>query len=360
MNARFLRVFGLTLVAALGAIAVLNLVVNPYALYPSRFFPPLTVNDLDRSLQELAKPEAQPELVVFGSSRSARLQPPDLECYSGMVSANQAYSGSTPGGVYALASYLVDNKPTPKLFIIGVDVEGFNPEASFADTASHVTRLQKYLAGSGQLESLWQDYSSLLSIGQLSDTLGVLRRAAAVQVPRNPLDKLWVDAVTTLLAEHPALQRMVRRAYKTRTPKNAGVALQLDPDETKQVYQTRFRQYKELSPEEKTYFESLLRLAQDHGIQVKLFITTLHPSLIQVLNKQGNYPKRHAEVVSFLEGLKSRYAFEFYDFSTPDTFGGNNEDFFNLAHIDEKNSARLIAALFSDKDRGAACGQTAR
>lgn len=357
MNRRFVIIFGMMLIAALGAIAVLNLLVNPYALYPSQFFPPLTVNDLDRSLQELEKPEAQPELVVFGSSRSARLMRPDLECYSGMVSANQAYSGATPGGLYALASYLVDNKPTPKLFIIGIDVEGFNPEASFADTASHVTRLQKYLAGSGQLETLWQDYSSLLSIGQLADTVGVLRRTAAVQVPRNPLDKLWADAVTTLLPEHPALQRIVRRAYHKRVPKDVRVALKLDPDDTKARYQSRFRHYNELSPEEKTYFEMLLKLAQAHAIRVKLFITTLHPSLIQVLNKQGNYPRRHAEVMSFLEGLKSRYVFELYDFSTPDTFGGNNKDFFNLAHIDEKNSARLIAALFGDKDRAGACGE---
>jgi hypothetical protein len=46
--------------------------------------------------------------------------------------------------------------------------------------------------------------------------------------------------------------------------------------------------------------------------------------------------------------LKQQYPFEYHDFSTPDKFGGTLTDFFNLAHIDETNSARLIAALFQD------------
>lgn len=360
MRKQFVFTFLLTLGLALGAIAALNFFVNPYALYPPQWLPPLTVNDVARSLHEMEQPGYSPELVVFGSSRSSRLTVSDLKCYSGYESANQAYSGATPAGNYALASYLLENKPAPKMFIIGVDVESFNADASFADRASHVVRLQKYLEGYSELETAWRDYSSLFSAGQFSDSFSSLAHAVGWQ-PDNPLDRAWVSGVAALLPNDPGVQRRAQRALRVQAPDAAPRdRSQIDPEDTLHRYENRFRQYKALSPEQERYFELLLKLAHDHQVEVKLFITTMHPRLIELLNKQGNYPARHAEVIAFLRQLRQSYPFELYDLPTPATFGGNNKDFFNLAHIDEKNSARVIALLFSDRGRSAVCGPTAR
>src|SRR4051794_26896850 len=106
---RFVTFFFLTLGLALACIAALNWIVNPYALYPSQAFPPVSANDLERSLREIEAPTFAPELVVLGSSRSARMGIRELSCYSGLVSANQAYAGASPVGYYALTRYMLAN-----------------------------------------------------------------------------------------------------------------------------------------------------------------------------------------------------------------------------------------------------------
>lgn len=347
-----------TVILLLGAAAAINYFVNPYAVYPTRSLAPVSSNDLERALRELEDPAAQPELVVFGSSRSFRLRTRDLECYSGLQSANQAYTGATPEGYFALASYLVENKPAPKMFIVGVDVEAFQPDARRGDKIQSIPRLQRYLNGMSRLENLWLDATSLVSYAQLDDAARTV--ALNIGMDANPLARLeqawqtWVNAPAPDQTASAASTGQTKPKAQ-RPAKAVENRAELAPELVIAHYQNRFRGYTSLSTEEQDYFQALVRLARDKKVPTKVFITTLHPELIQVLTKQGFYPKRYADVRAWLQGLSQEYAFEFYDFSTPDKFGGNQTDFFNLSHIDEINSARLIGALFGESARAAQC-----
>jgi hypothetical protein len=326
---RFVQGFVLTLGLLLASAAALNYVVNPYALYPLQLFVPASANALESSLREIEKPQFQPQLVVLGSSRSARLRPADLDCFSGMTSANTAYAGGTPQGYYALTAYLLEHKPKPKLLIVGLDVEAFKADAKFADRIANVPRLRRYVDSASLAQALWMDATNLVSLAQVTDSLRVVAQA------------LWEP--------NAGAAELARKVESSENRREA------TPAETIAHNLGRYAGYTTLSPEEEAYLEALLRLAQEQGIQVKLFITTMHPQLVEALNRQGLYPARLSEVRALLRGLQARYAFTVHDFSTPDKFGGNNSDFFNLSHIDEVNSARLIGALFAEQDRAALC-----
>ncbi len=326
---RFVAYFGFTLGLILASAAGLNFVVNPYALYPLRWLAPVSVNNLEDSLRQIEKPEFHPDLMVLGSSRSARLRAADLKCYSGLESANQAYAGGTPEGYFALASYVLDNKPHPKMFIIGLDVEAFNEDAKFANRLQEIPRLARYTTTSNAVHSLWLDFTNLVSMAQVNDSLRVVW--LAVVDPNAQQKAMEKDAL--------AIENRAEATPKETIAHNLG----------------RYRGYTQLSVEEQGHLEDLLRLAQQNGIEVKLYITTMHPQLIEALTRQGYYPARLVEVRNLLNRLRAQYPFEFYDFSTPDTFGGTLTDFHNLSHINEINSARLIGALFADRNRAAQC-----
>ncbi len=328
---RFVVVFlGTVLVLLLGAAAV-NAAVNPYAIYPTRWFPPAAGNDLDRALRLLENPQLQPELVVFGSSRSSRLRPKDLECFSGLTSANAAFSNATPDAVYALAHFMLDTKPAPKTMILGVDVEAFQDAAKFGDRLASVPRLGKYLKADS-VQQYWFDGTQLLSFGQLNDSVRVLQHTVEANLPQQTVSE----------DNAPPLQIIENRDEDT--PKKALTS-----------YQKRFVNYPAPDAQQLEYFRSLVQLASDKHIHLKIFITPLSPTLTEVLNKQGIYPKRLAQVDQWLRELQGQYPFEFYNFSTIQAFGGNDKDFYNLAHIDDVNSARLIGAMYTEAGRAAQC-----
>ncbi|MBI4670755.1 MAG: DUF1574 family protein [Chloroflexi bacterium] len=361
---RFTVIFLGTLVLLLAAAATINYLVNPYAIYPTRSLAPVSSNDLERSLRELENPNHQPELVVFGSSRSSRLLPRDLECYSGLKSANQAYAGATPEGYFALASYMLENKPAPKMLLIGVDIEAFQIAAKFGDKVSAIPRLQRYLNGASQLQNWWLDATSLVSSAQLNDSARVMARLYGADLTQPTwLDRNWKEFVNTLAPrKQAATTTQAKTASATpaptktpRPPKGTINRAEITPANVIKHYRNRFRDYTALSTEQQDYFQALIQLAYAKNIPVKVFITTLHPQLIAELNKQGFYPKRYADVRAWLKKLSQAYAFDYYDFSTPDKFGGNNTDFFNLSHVDEVNSARLIGAMFTGTGYAAKC-----
>lgn len=352
---RFIIVFLATAILLLGATAAVNYFVNPYAIYPPRWLAPVSSNDLERALRELEEPAAQPALLVLGSSRSSRLRPQDLECYTGLTSMNAAYAGATPEGYFALTAYLVENKTPPKILLVGVDIEAFQIAAKFGDKVTGVPRLKRYLEDTNILQEQWQDGTNLVSWAQLNDALRVLARAQNINLnPTAPLDRAWNKMVNALAPKQNA-NNAVKIPKAQRPAKQVDNRAEITPALVIQHYQSRFSGYTSLSTEQQTYFEDLLKLARARDIKVKLFITTLHPDLIKVLDEQGFYPKRYADVRAWLTELQPTYGFDFYDFATPDKFGGNTQDFFNLSHIDEINSARAIRAMFPDAARAAQC-----
>lgn len=347
---RFVIVFCSAALLLLAAAAAVNYVVNPYAIYPPRWFTPVSGNDLERALRELESPTARPELVVFGSSRSSRLRPADLECYTGLTSVNAAYAGATPEGYFALASYLVENKPPPKMIIVGVDIEAFQIAAKFGDKVAGVPRLKRYLQDTNALQETWLDGTNLVSWAQLDDSLRALARVFGLDPNQTtPLERAWKNMVNALAPKQKANDQTARARAQRRQQRRAANRAEISPALVTEHYQNRFNAYTALSDEQVQYFEALLRLAREKNIAVKLFVTTLHPQLIEVLNKQGFYPKRFADVQRWLTQLQPTYGFAYYDFSTPAKFGGNTQDFFNLSHIDETNSARVIGAMFPER-----------
>jgi hypothetical protein len=328
----YLTLFFLALGIPLALIAALNFIVNPYGLYPTQIFPAISVNDLDTALRDLERPENEPQVVVLGSSRSRQLLARDLECNTGLPSANAAYQGATPQGYSALAAFLLKTKqPLPRMLIIGLDVEAFHNANLFGDKVSQVPRLQKYLSDFSRVQSIWLNATSLVSVGQLSDSL----REVQYQYLTRPGIRLnpFTVAAASGKASNP-----------TQDLPAEGL---LRPDQEEiNNYLARFNNYTALDEEQQGYFETLLSNAQRNHVRIKIFVTPMHPRLLEALNQQGYYPKRYKDVQAYIQQLRTRYPFEFYDFSRPDSFGGTDTDFVNLSHINADNGTRLIAALF--------------
>ena len=89
---------------------------------------------------------------------------------------------------------------------------------------------------------------------------------------------------------------------------------------------------------------TIIEDAKRHGVEVRAFVTCLHPMLTDHLSRNTPYADRLHDLLNYLDGL--RYPnFRYLDFSSPDTFGGSGSDFLDPSHIGSVNAALIVDRL---------------
>ena len=121
--------------------------------------------------------------------------------------------------------------------------------------------------------------------------------------------------------------------------------LQQNLKKSREEYRRRFDQMQGLSAERKTQIETLLREARRDRVQVVLWITPIHPELAASLARETGYVTGLKETRIFAEKLRTEFAIPVFDLSTPAAFDGTDSGWYDGAHIDEENAARVVARL---------------
>jgi hypothetical protein len=162
------------LIGTLGAIALLNLVVNPLGYYPVSFFHPLTwsTRQIKASLMISSPPV---EALILGSSRTMSLSPAEIQRLSGHRAFNASVDSARVEDDLAIFRFASEERRwNLREVIVGLDVEAFHdgippdPRLSTAPEFRHWlpwTPRQQVIAGAlKDLVSLGQAHQSLRSI----------------------------------------------------------------------------------------------------------------------------------------------------------------------------------------------------
>jgi len=321
---RFLALFlGLLLL-----IAAMNFLVNPMGLYPPRLLAPVTWNMRVIKPELLRKAEPKPQALILGSSRSMQISPTEVQRLTGLPAFNAAVESAMAEDDYAMLRYAVERAGvTPRLVILGVDVEAFHNHLPTEDSALETDAFRGILPGRGF--SVWKKFYKLFVVQQTRLSIRSLRVQLTGHLPqRNYFD------LDGYLHYGEYERERASGHYDLNTKIQRDVA----------QYVARTSGYTAISPQRRQYLEAMLQYCQDRGIRVVMWITPLGPRLLQTLGPRG-YGQREREVLAMLKELGAKYDDPVYDFSSVEKFGGDPNGFWDGAHMTEQNNARVTRLM---------------
>jgi hypothetical protein len=345
-SADFLRRFGATVLCALLGIMTANYVVNPLDLYSTRLFEPMVRSSRVTKMRAIdALGAAKPEAIVLGSSRAMQISPSLITGGTGLRAFNFATDSARAEDYYADLRWLIEDAGlSPKLVIVGVDVEAFHNQAAPDERLLAIPALSRYLDRGERMRAMGDRFRRLVSRQQTQLTALSLARTAWRAGLRATGRRRGGDPV------HSHFEADGYLRYDDWERERAEGRFNLDANIQSSVteYVGRFTAFTALSDAREAYFHALLAYAADRHIRVVIYVTPLHPSVIEALEPLG-YSGRLREATTFLAAEAQTAGAAFVDFSTIDRFGGAPRAFWDGGHVDDVNSdlitRRLLGAV---------------
>jgi hypothetical protein len=113
---------------ALGLVASLNVVVNPFGSYATHLFEPMVLHSRADKLR-LLDAAPPPDVVILGSSASFAMAPEQIRRRTGLSAFNASVHGGTPRDYHALLLHLQERGTWPKVVLVALSFEQLRPTA---------------------------------------------------------------------------------------------------------------------------------------------------------------------------------------------------------------------------------------
>jgi hypothetical protein len=320
------RVFIVTSLVLLVATAVTNVVVDPFARFGTGLVEPV-VRSSRRDKTELATQRPAPDqVVILGSSRAMSADPEFVRQRTGKRAFNAAVNSARTEDYLAMLRFVLQHGWAPHIVVLGLDIEAFHNGRGFDDEFLAVSELNRHIdvplrtrvpeVPLGQQESV----SSLLALQH-----AIFRRPPAATSYRSDGFLVYDQAERQLAAGTFDLEGTLASSARE--------------------YVARFGGYSALSAPRVGYFRELLALCQTRGIQLLVFVTVLHPSVVEALSAGSSYAARRMEVLDLLKGEERRGGLRFFDASSLRSFDGDPALFYDGTHPRATNVSRILARL---------------
>ena len=256
---------------------------------------------------------APPRLVVFGGSRSTRLEPSYLLKRTGLPAFNCSVQNCRPTDAYAFASYLFSRAPDARLdCIFAIQT------ATFADTALHPGLLYDQRLSRAFPTALIAAQKGLVGRPPVKNVLGVNRYGARGLLLRNSYDVRRAQPGYSFSRVLDGYIRRLRPKYAWTGP-------------TRQV-------------RSRTYFEKTMRLFNEHGVVPAVVIMPYHPRALSAFRKVGFQKKTNA-LIAYLRDARTRCDFRLINLLSIRSFNGRARWFYDGAHPTKENSRLLIRRI---------------
>ena len=343
---KFLGVFLLALVGLAASYLAMVRVVDARAelgdpLKP-RLFPTVVINSRTEKMRLFQARRQAGEItgLVLGSSRAMKLKPTDLNRATGLRFFNFAVDSACAEDYLAIYRWAVSCGERPKLLLLGLDIEALHDNDAFDERLAQNGLLLAALGADGPAPPRgWQ--SLLRTFGRWKATLTLdywrdTRRAIKARLRPPATEKLFSRLEADGYLRYP----------KWEWERANG---RFDVNERIQAscpeYLERFGDMKSLSPRRQALLEKLISEARAGGTEVRIWITTLHPVVVERLEEKTRYRDLLQATRRYLKDLAGRYGIAVFDFSTPELFGGSLTGWYDGAHLDEGNLALLTERL---------------
>ncbi|MEZ4669717.1 MAG: SGNH/GDSL hydrolase family protein [Anaerolineae bacterium] len=326
----FFRRFLLGSIILLLCTAAFNYVMNPYGIYPTRFFRPIVLALRTEKMNLYADQSTVPQMLVLGSSRSFTVDPQQLEQLWGYAAFNASVNAGSIYDALAFTRFAVETRSAPKILILNLEFDNFfptNPRAVEPDAY-----LWRYLDDESVLRPFvtgWDHFTRLFTLQQIDFSLRQVRAELAggwsgiyevrkdgmVSAPQS--DVPLAETISNGLAEYRRINWA--NAYQIKT---------IDPDALQQL--TR-----------------LLELTQSHNIQVLGYVPPFHPEYLQLLDETSTFRPLQRYMLDMYQQLGQNYPLHVMDFLDSDLFKNENPDniFWDGVHAKEAGSRLIMQAL---------------
>lgn len=277
-------------------------------------------------------PKSPPRAFILGSSTVIRMNPAIVEKARGLRTFNLGITAAFGEDFYLMTRHAVDGLGlSPRLILVGIDTLAFR----------------------GGIETLGENFDNF---ARLSNSKKFLQYLDAEDQPhrlmmimtklRGTVSREYFCAAIKVLTEkrQPWNHRLDENGYLLPFKDDLDISLG-DGNGGILQWQRHFTGVKNLSPVRKRYFEKFLKLCRDRGIRLIVFVNPKPECLLRLLRKDPDFMCSHREMTGYLEKLSGEYAFDFCDFTSVKSFGGNDEDFFDGAHYGYYNSDRILEKL---------------
>lgn len=273
----------------------------------------------DRAIKAclLARRATQPQVVVYGSSRAAKLEPSYLGARVAARAFNTSLSSATPEDVWAFAHLAHDQAgggAARALWLL--DVESFRPQR-FDEALLQVPALARYFARSGTAEGP-------------AEPAAPPRAAASCTFHTSAGTRYAADGFRSFDFHDAAAANGTTTADGVR--RSIG------------EYTRLYRRFPRLSPEAEAWTDRTLTALTTWGVNSVIVLTPVHPALLRALGPIG-WNRRHAELVAYLHALQARVPFTLIDASRISTFGGKPGGFYDGVHQRVENLRLLISSV---------------
>ena len=258
-------------------------------------------------IDELPEP---PRLVIFGGSRSTRLEPEYFLEHAGLPAVNCSVQNCRPTDAWAFTNYLLSKAREVKLHCI------FAVQTStFADATLHPGLLHDKRLSAAFPETLIAQQKALAGKPRIKEVLGRNRYDARGFLIRNSYDLRRREPGYSFSRHLDAYIRRLLPKYTWTGP----------------TRESRSR----------LYFEKTMRLFNQHGVVPAVVIMPYHPRALRAFREVG-FRKKMAVLRAYLRDARTRCDFRVLDLLTVSSFGGRTSWFYDGAHVTKENS-RLIA-----------------
>ena len=272
----------------------------------------------DRAIKAclLVRRAPAPRLVIYGSSRAAKVEPAYLGSLLHEAAFNASVSSGTPEDVWAFAHLAHDQAgPVPVRALWLLDVESLRPHP-FDASLLQVPVLARYFSASP---------GTVVPAPAPATARGASSRACS----------FTTSASTRYAADGFRAHDFHDAAAANGTTLAGG--LQRAVADYGRIYRTG---YPRVAPQEAVWVERVIRAFDAWGVRPVIVLTPAHPAFLRALGPVG-WSRRHAEVLQTLRSLAGR--FTLLDASSISAFGGRPGDFYDGVHMRVANTRRLAA-----------------
>jgi hypothetical protein len=270
----------------------------------------------DRAIKacQIARMSPAPRLVVYGSSRAAKLEPSYLGSLLAETAFNASVSSGTAEDAWAFAHLAHDQAgSTPVRALWLLDIEALRPRP-FDASLLQVPTLARSFTVSGSVVRPAPETAHGLASRTCSFTTSPSTRYA----PDGFRAHDFHDAAA---ARGLTLDRGLR----------FGIS------HYERIYRSG---YPRISPEAVAWVGWTIRAFNQWGIRPVIVLTPAHPAFLRALGPRG-WDARHAQVLSMLRALQAQ--FTLLDASRISTFDGRPDAFYDGVHMRVENTRRLAA-----------------
>ena len=317
-----------------------NYIVNPHSKYQHRIFRPLTSTSHKDKYYLLKKYVTSPDVIILGSSRSASLDPDYINTRTSLNTFNSSVNAAMMEDLFTINRFINDYyEDKPKLYLIGLDLRMFKPKVLPNDGLEIFFTLGQDFNNTNlynRIKSHWSFFKSLFSIQQARDAMKVFVFEYLISWPE---PKGYYSPNGMLIYNNSIEKDRHSLASKIK--------------ETNELYINNiYDDYAGMDLNRLRILEDLLLLNHDHNVEVKLFLTPLHPLTKKYLDSHGIYSAHKQQLIEYLKELTHTHPFEFYDLSDIATFEGLAEEFYDGEHIRVANGHRILDYIFIDSKLG--------